>query len=104
MGLSELGRFSEPALLVLISLADGPKHGYAMQHDIAELTGGRPGPGTLYGAVRRLEELGLITPHETDDARRRPYELTSLGRRQLQAELERLRTVAHTGLRRLATA
>lgn len=104
MGLSELGRFSEPALLVLISLADGPKHGYAMQHDIAELTGGRPGPGTLYGAVRRLEELGLITPCETDDARRRPYELTPQGRRQLQAELERLRTVAHTGLHRLATA
>ncbi|MGJ6962997.1 hypothetical protein ACSDR0_13910 [Streptosporangium sp. G11] len=54
--------------------------------------------------MRRLEELGLITPHETDDARRRPYELTPQGRRQLRAELERLRSVAHTGLRRLATA
>jgi DNA-binding PadR family transcriptional regulator len=104
LSLFELGRFSEPALLVLISLADGPKHGYAMQHDIESVTGARPGPGTLYGAVRRLEDLGLIAPHETDDARRRPYELTSQGRQQLRAELERLRAVARTGLRRLAIA
>ena len=103
MSLSELGRFSEPALLVLISLADGPKHGYAMQRDIAAMTGDRPGPGTLYGAVRRLEHLGLITPVDTDDARRRPYELTPSGRQELRAELERLRAVARTGLRRLAT-
>jgi DNA-binding PadR family transcriptional regulator len=104
MGLSTLGRFSEPALLVLISLADGPKHGYAMQVDIGAVTGERPGPGTLYGAVRRLEDLGLITPHDTDDSRRRPYELTPQGREQLQVELQRLRAVARTGLRRLATA
>jgi DNA-binding PadR family transcriptional regulator len=104
VGLSELGRFSEPALMVLISLADGPKHGYAMQQDIASITGERPGPGTLYGAIRRLEDLALIAPHETEDARRRPYELTQLGRQQLQAELTRLRAVSRTGLRRLATA
>jgi DNA-binding PadR family transcriptional regulator len=104
VGLSELGRFSEPALLVLISLAEGPKHGYAMQTDIAAMTGHRPGPGTLYGAVRRLEDLRLIAPHDSADPRRRPYELTPAGREQLRAELERLRAVARTGLRRLATA
>ncbi|MEV4274873.1 PadR family transcriptional regulator [Actinoplanes xinjiangensis] len=101
MSLSELGRFSEPGLLVLISLADGPKHGYAVQEDIGMITGGRPGPGTLYGAIRRLEERGLIEALPPED-RRRPYQLTALGRRTLQAELERARAVATVGLRRLA--
>jgi DNA-binding PadR family transcriptional regulator len=52
----ELGRFSEPALMILISLADGPKHGYALTADIEALPGMRPGPGPLYGAITRLEE------------------------------------------------
>ncbi|GAA4175084.1 hypothetical protein GCM10022251_75410 [Phytohabitans flavus] len=102
-GLSHLGRFSEPALLILISLAAGAKHGYAMQEDIAALTGERPGPGTLYGAIRRLEEQRLIEQMPEQD-RRKPYRLTDLGARALQAELVRIRTVASTGLRRLATA
>ncbi|HEX6685807.1 MAG TPA: PadR family transcriptional regulator [Candidatus Limnocylindrales bacterium] len=92
---------SEPAMLVLISLADGPKHGYAMQDDIAELTGERPGPGTLYGAIRRLEDGGLIVALPERE-RRKPYELTGAGRRALQAELRRMRELARTGLRRLA--
>jgi len=58
--LSELGRFSEPPLHVLISLAEAPKHGYAMTEDIERLTGQRPGPGTLYGAIARLEAKGWI--------------------------------------------
>ncbi len=97
----DLGRFSEPALLVMISLADGSKHGYAIQEDIAALTGERPGPGTLYGAIRRLEERGLIAALPEHD-RRKPYELTEAGRTILRAELNRLRAVAATGLRRLA--
>jgi DNA-binding PadR family transcriptional regulator len=102
-GIPGFGRFSEPALLILISLADGPKHGYAMQDDIAGLTGDRPGPGTLYGAVRRLEEQAYIQALPSDD-RRKPYQITDAGRRALQAELARMRTLAGTGLSRLATA
>jgi DNA-binding PadR family transcriptional regulator len=97
----QLGRFSEPALLILISLADGPKHGYAMQDDIAALTAERPGPGTLYGAIRRLEEHGFIERLPERDGRK-PYELTDLGRQALQAELRRLSALANTGRRRLA--
>lgn len=102
-GLSALGRFSEPALFILISLASEPKHGYAMQDDIAELTGERPGPGTLYGAIRRLEEAGFIEPL-AERNRRKPYQLTKRGRAALKAELERMRSVARTGLTRLAVA
>lgn len=101
MSLSELGRFSEPGLLVLVSLADGPKHGYAIQEDIGMLTGNRPGPGTLYGAIKRLEERGLIEAMAAQD-RRKPYQLTPAGRQALQAELQRTRAVAAVGLRRLA--
>jgi DNA-binding PadR family transcriptional regulator len=102
-GISQLGRFSEPALLIMVSLAGGEKHGYAMQDDIAELTGERPGPGTLYGAIRRLEEQRYIESLPERD-RRKPYRLTDEGRLALQAELRRMRTVAGTGLRRLAVS
>jgi DNA-binding PadR family transcriptional regulator len=100
-GLTAFGRFSEPALLILVSLADGPKHGYAMQDDIEALTGDRPGPGTLYGAVRRLEEQGFIRALPELE-RRKPYEVTDSGRDALRVELARMRSVATTGLRRLA--
>lgn len=102
-GLAELGRFSEPAVLIMISLAGGPKHGYAMQDDIADLAGDRPGPGTLYGAIRRLEEHRFIEALPEQD-RRKPYQLTDAGRACLNAELRRMRAVADTGLRRLAVA
>jgi len=100
-GLPGFGRFSEPALLILISLADGPKHGYAMQEDIAAVGGERPGPGTLYGAIRRLEEQSLIEALPEEE-RRKPYRITDAGREMLQAELARMRSMANTGLRRLA--
>src|ERR1043165_8067396 len=58
--LDDFGRFSEPALLILVSLADGPKHGYSMTEDIEMVAGVRLGPGTLYGALARLETRGLI--------------------------------------------
>ncbi|HKQ96676.1 MAG TPA: PadR family transcriptional regulator [Candidatus Polarisedimenticolia bacterium] len=99
--LTSLGRFSEPALYILISLADGPKHGYAMTLDIEALSGQRPGPGTLYGAIARLEARGWIEPLPAED-RRRPYRLTAGGERVLRRRLEGLRAVARIGRARLA--
>lgn len=99
--LASLGRFSEPALYILISLAEGPKHGYAMTQDIESVTGQRPGPGTLYGAIARLEARGFIEPLP-EVARRRPYRLTASGERVLRHRLESLRAVARIGRARLA--
>lgn len=101
--LSEMGRFSDPALLILISLADGAKHGYAMMEDIEALAGYRPGPGTLYGALARLEERGLIEALPVDD-RRKPYQLTGVGRAVLQEQLASLQQFVAVGIRRLSTS
>lgn len=94
-------KFSEPALLVLVSLSDGPKHGYAMVEDIHRVAGVRLGPGTLYGAISRLEARRLIRSLP-EQARRKPYEVTEAGRRTLAAQLGDMKRVADTGLRRLA--
>jgi DNA-binding PadR family transcriptional regulator len=99
--LDDLGRFSEPALLVMISLADGPKHGYAMTQDIKEVSGQTLGPGTLYGAITRLEERKWIAPLPADD-RRKPYKLTQAGLRVLRARLASLRTMTRVAQSRLA--
>ena len=99
--LAGLGRFSEPALYILISLADGPKHGWAMTRDIEGLTGQRPGPGTLYGAIARLEARKWIEPLPAED-RRRPYRLTAAGQKVLRHRLDSLRAVARIGRARLA--
>ncbi len=101
--LRDLGRFSEPALFILLSLADGPKHGYAMTQDIEQVTGQKLGPGTLYGAIARLEARKWIEPLPSDD-RRRPYKLTGAGERVLRARLESLRAVTRIGQTRLADA
>jgi len=101
--LADLGRFSEPALFILLSLADGPKHGYAMTQDIEQVTGQKLGPGTLYGAIARLEARKWIEPLPSED-RRRPYKLTGAGERVLRARLESLRAVARVGQTRLADA
>jgi len=95
-----LGRYSDPPLLVLASLADGPKHGHAMIDDIEQLCGARLGPGTLYGAIARLEEQGLIEPLPEED-RRHPYKITAAGVRLLRAKLSTLHHFARAGLRRL---
>ena len=99
--LAGLGRFSEPALYILISLADGPKHGYAMTQDIESVTGQKLGPGTLYGAIARLEARRWIEPLPAEE-RRRPYRLTAAGRRVLRHRLESLRAVTRVGRSRLA--
>jgi DNA-binding PadR family transcriptional regulator len=91
---------SDPSLLVLASLADGDKHGYAMMLDIETFAGVRLGPGTLYGAITRLEEGGWIRPVASDD-RRQPYRITATGRQRLEKELAGLERVVTTGLRRL---
>ena len=101
--LDDFGRFAEPALMILISLADGQKHGYAMTDDIEQVAGVRFGPGTLYGAITRLEGRGLIQRIDTDD-RRNPYKLTALGEKALRARLASLQLVARVGQRRLASA
>ena len=93
----------DPTLLVLASLADGDKHGYAMMDDIAAFAGVRLGPGTLYGAITRLEERGWIRGIDSDD-RRRPYRLTADGRRYLQEELGALQQFVKVGLKRLRPA
>jgi DNA-binding PadR family transcriptional regulator len=100
---SELGQLAEPALLILISLADGPKHGYAIMEDVEALCGVRLGPGTLYAALARLEKRGFIEPLPAED-RRRPYRLTGLGASTLQAQLDGLRVLASAGFQRLARA
>lgn len=96
----ELGRFAEPALLILVSLGDGPKHGYAIMTDVEDATGRPLGPGTLYAALGRLEERGLIRPLPKVD-RRRPYELTAAGEAVLREQLSQLRSFAAMGLARL---
>ena len=99
---SDLGPFSDPALFILASLAGGEKHGYAMIEDIETMCGVRLGPGTLYGALARLERRGLIEALDTED-RRRPYRLTAAGASALQKRLTSLENFATVGLRRLAT-
>jgi len=97
---SERGYYSDPPLLVLASLADGPKHGHAMIEDIFQMSGTRLGPGTLYGAITRLEQQGLIEPLAPEE-RRYPYRLTLKGAQVLRAKLSTLQRFARVGLRRL---
>jgi DNA-binding PadR family transcriptional regulator len=90
-------------LLILTSLAGGAKHGYAMIEDIASITGIRLGPGTLYGAIARLESEGMIEALDSDD-RRRPYQINARGRRHLETEIGGMKGLVATGLRRLKRA
>src|SRR6202044_1137008 len=90
-------RSTDPGLLVLTSLAEGPKHGYAITLDVEQLSGVRLGPGTLYGALSRLEQRGLIEALPVED-RRHPYRLTGAGSAALADELETIQRVARSGL------
>lgn len=96
-------RASDPGLLVLTSLAAGPKHGYAITTDVERFAGVQLGPGTLYGALARLEARGLIEALPAED-RRRPYRLTADGSAALAQELQQLQTVTNHGLSRLRAA
>jgi DNA-binding PadR family transcriptional regulator len=100
MDTSDFGRFSDPALLILASLAGGEKHGYAMMEDIESMTGVHLGPGTLYGALSRLEQSGLIQALPADE-RRRPYQLTTQGTAFLRRYLASLKNFVSLGLMRL---
>ena len=95
-----LGHYSDPPLLVLASLANGPKHGHAMIEDIACLSGTRLDPGTLYGAIARLEKQGWIEPLPAEE-RRRPYQITHDGLSVLRAQLKTLQQFTKAGLGRL---
>lgn len=103
MDLGALGRFADPAVLILSSLAGGERHGYALIKDIEQFADVSLGPGTLYGAIARLEERGLIEALPAED-RRRPYRLTAAGAEALRAYLQHARQVTTTALRRLASA
>lgn len=96
----ELGRFAEPSMYILVSLSDGPKHGYAIMADVERISGSPLGPGTLYGALARLERRGLIEALEPTE-RRRPYRITGLGATTLRAQLEQMHGFARVALERL---
>jgi DNA-binding PadR family transcriptional regulator len=97
------GRFSEAAFLILVSLAGGAKHGYAMMEDIASFAQVRIGAGTLYGALTRLEERGWVEAVSSAD-RRRPYRLTAAGMHVLQAQLAQLEARVAIGRQRVAAS
>jgi DNA-binding PadR family transcriptional regulator len=95
-------RENDPPLLILTSLASGPKHGYALLLDIEQFAGVRLGPGTLYGAIARLEERGSIEALPVS-GRSRPYRLTAAGSASLESTLAELRTIVDEGTVRLRT-
>jgi DNA-binding PadR family transcriptional regulator len=102
-GFSGFGRYAGPATLVLSSLAEGPKHGYALTKDIESFAEVRLAPGTLYEALTRLEQRGLIEALPAQE-RRKPYRLTAAGVVALQRHLDQQRNVVNVGLRRLRAA
>ena len=97
---SGLRRSNDPPVLILTSLASGPKHGHALARDIDEFAGVHLGPGALYGAITRLEERGLIEPLPAED-RRRPYRITAAGSAALADAVADMRRIADVGARRL---
>ena len=92
---------NDVGLLLMISLASGPKHGHAMLLDIERFAGIHLGPGTLYGAISRLEAQGDVEALATE-GRRRPYRLTDAGRDKLQARLANLGRALEAGVARVS--
>ena len=99
----DLGRFADPSALILTSLAGGPRHGYAIMTDVAGFSGVSMEPGTLYGALSRLERRGWVRPLATQE-RRRPYEITAAGEAVLAEQLASMQRVVRIGRQRTATA
>ena len=97
----DLGRLSDPSLLILASLASGPKHGYAMMEDIFQFCGTKLEPGTRYAALARLERRGWIEALQAEE-RRRPYKITGAGEIALRAQIKTLQQVVSTGQQRLS--
>ncbi len=89
------------SILVLTSLADGPKHGYALMQDIKEFSGVEMGPGTLYGCVAKLERTGLVEALPAEE-RRQPYRITPAGMTALRERLVESAHISTVGLARLA--
>ncbi len=98
-----LGRFADPSLLILTSLSDGPKHGYAIMTDVAAFSGVRMEPGTLYGALSRLERRGWVRPLATAE-RRRPYEITAAGQEILAGQVATMQQIVQVVRLRTAMA
>jgi DNA-binding PadR family transcriptional regulator len=101
--LDDLGRFADPWLLILTSLADGPRHGYAIMTDVAAFSGVRMEPGTLYGALSRLERRGWVRPLDTDE-RRRPYEITAAGQEILAEQVTTMEQIVQVARLRTGMA
>ena len=101
--LDDLGRFADPSLLILTSLADGPKHGYAIMTDVAGFSDVSMEPGTLYGALSRLERRGWVRPLAAED-RRRPYQLTAAGQEILAEQVKTMQQIVQVARLRTATA
>ena len=103
----DTGPLTEPVLLILMSLAGKPRHGYALMKDIETLSNGRVllSTGTLYGALRRLLECSWIERFQQEDTSRekQAYRLTPAGRRQLRLELDRMRQLTRAAAARLRT-
>jgi len=97
---SALRRPNDPPILILTSLASGPKHGHALSKDIESFAGVTLGPGALYGAITRLEERGLIEPLGGED-RRKPYRITAAGSTALATAVADMRRIADVGATRL---
>jgi DNA-binding PadR family transcriptional regulator len=95
-----LRRAGDASVLILTSLADGSKHGYALLQDIKEFAGLQLGPGTLYGALDRLERMGLIEALPAED-RRQPYRITAAGVVALRAHLDSIERVSSIARLRL---
>lgn len=95
----ELGRFADPSLLILTSLADGAKHGYAIMTDVAAFSGVTMEPGTLYGALSRLERRGWVRPLDSEE-RRKPYEITAKGQEVLREQLASMQKIVRVGFQR----
>jgi DNA-binding PadR family transcriptional regulator len=100
---NDLGRFADPSVLILTSLADGPKHGYAIMTDVAGFSGVRMEPGTLYGALARLERRGWVRPLDTAE-RRRPYQITAAGQEILAGQVTTMQQIVQVARLRTATA
>ncbi len=98
-----IGRFAEPWLLVLTSLSDGPKHGYAIMADVTAFSGVRMEPGTLYGALSRLERRGWVRPLAAEE-RRRPYQITAAGQEILAEQVATMQQIVRVARLRTAMA